>query len=351
MAFVQRKRYADLPVLAQEMRIRQRGVRPFVVSLVYVLALSIISVAYISMNSASGVSDPTRLSEMGKDLFVILAWAQLIMISLLVPAYSSSVVSSEREKGTFELLVLTMLSSGAIVRQKLSAAIAEVVMLTLTSLPVLGLVFLLGGVTPWQLAQAYILLLTTSLLMGSFGVLCSCAFAKTRVATTIAYLGMFSFVLLLPLGAEWLRSVSREGLMESASTLPFALVGLLVFIGGLGALALFSVAASLLKRRVKWWDVRAFRMGVFGACYSVVLLIIGVPSLADMVVGVLYGVDRNLSLPMFVNPFIALTALADQLPGSTMNGVVIISTMLFAILCTYLFLNLSVRRLRALRRS
>lgn len=341
----------ELPVLAQEMRVRQRGVRPFIVTLVYVLALSIVALIFTNSIGSYNALDASQLNRQGRDLFLFLVMAQLVMISLIVPAYSSVVVTTEREKGTFVLLALTMLSSDSIVRQKLSAAIAEVLMLTFTALPVLALVFLYGGVTPLQLAAACAIFVMTSLLLGSFGVFCSCVFANSRVATSVAYLGMFVFLLLLPLGAEWLKSVSHDGLIASAEAIPFVLIGLLVFVGGLGALGLYGVVSPALKRRARLWFVRAFRMAVFGACYAVVLAVIAVPSLSGFVIQILFGLDSQVSLPMFVNPFVAAISLVG--PGAMADRAVPIvsATLVFAALSTCLFVSLSGRRFGVLRRS
>ena len=350
-AFVQRKRHMDLPVLAQEMRVRQRGTRPFIVTLVYVVALAIVAMSFTYSASSIATSDPSEMSEQGRQFFLVLVLAQLAMISLIIPAYSSVVVSTEREKGTFELLMLTMLSSGGIVRQKLSAAIAEILMLTLTSVPLLALVFLFGGVAPWQLALAYCMFVTTALLLGSFGVFCSCVFSKSRVATSVAYLGMFVFLLLMPLGTEWLKSVTTYGLMGSAETFPVILIGLLVFVGGIAALTLYAVAAALLKRRVRLWVVRAFRMSMFGACYALVLMVIAIPSLSDLAIRILFGIDDEISLPMLVNPFVAVVALVENRDNPGLTTLIVCSTLGFAILSAYLFVILSVRRFCTLRRS
>jgi hypothetical protein len=347
-AFIQRKRQMDLPVLAQEMRVRQRGTRPFLVTLVYVVALAVVAMGF---TNSVVTSAPGELALQGRQFFLVLVLAQLAMISLIVPAYSSVVVTTEREKGTIELLMLTMISSGGIVRQKLSAAIAEILLLTLTSLPVLALVFLFGGVTPWQLILAYCIFVTTALLLGSFGVFCSCAFTNSRTATSMAYLGMFVFMLLLPLGAGWLKSVTRNGLMSSAETFPYVLIGLLVFVGGAAALTLFAVAAVLLKRRTSLWVVRAFRMAVFGGCYGLVLMVIAIPSLSNLAIQVLFGVDQDVSLPMLVNPFVAVASLLDVTGNSDLTPLIVGSTIVFAILSAYLLVNLSVRRFCALRRS
>lgn len=348
-ALWQQKRHMDLPVLVQEMRIRQRGMRQFVITLVYMLALSIIALA-LSYEVASEAVEPSRLSALGQRLFMLLALAQLAVVCLVVPVYSSTIVSSEREKGTFELLALTMLSSGGIIRQKLSAATVEVLMLALTSLPVLGLAFMFGGVAPLQMVLAYGILVVTAVLLGSYGVLCSCLLSNSKSATFIAYLGMFAFMLILPVGAEWLKSVSHNGLMDSASTFPYVFVGLLLFVGGLGALALYSLASVILKPRMNVWHTRAFRMAVFGACYVVILLLIGVPSLSELALRLLFGIDDQVSLPMFVNPFVALMSLDDS-PAYPQRAAIVIATGVFGIMCTYLFLNLSVRRFSILRRS
>ena len=92
-------------------------------------------------------------------------------------------------------------------------------------------------------------------------------------------------------------------------------------------------------------------MAVFGACYVVVLLVIGVPSLSELAIRLLFGIDDQVSLPMFVNPFVALLSLNENEGLRDLSAAIVIATGVFGVLCTYLFLNLSVRRFGVLRRS
>ena len=343
----------NLPVLAQEMRIRQRGSKPFVVMCIYVLALSGLALFVLSIATRGRpYLRSSDLAEMGQGLFLALMCAQLALIALIVPAYSAGVVTGERERATFELLALTLLSSSGIVAQKLAAALAQAVMLIVASLPVVSIVFLLGGVSPFEVVAAYLLLVLTAGMIGAFGVLCSCQFRSTRGSTFAAYLGVLTYLAGVPLFGQWMIGLS--GLSINDSAFSFTVAGTFAFVCGVMALFVYATAALVLRRRVKWWRSRAARMVVFGATYAATMLVMSTPKSADAIIGMWYVYHQEIFLPLLVNPFLAMTQLIyrDSPPAGPygVRSLSLIATPIFALLCIYLFKQMSTFRFEALRR-
>lgn len=364
MSFIKRvlknRRRIDLPVLVQEMRIRQRGIRPFVLMFIYVAVLSVVTLLVAELSRATPTFGSPQgrhasdLARVGQELFLALSLAQLVMISLIVPAYGSAAVTTEQERGTFDLLALTRLPSWRIITQKLVAATAEVLMLTITSLPVLGIVFMLGGVSPLEVAIVFAIMLITAIFLGALGMLCSCCFAKTRSATLAAYLSVIAFLAGAPLAAEWIRTISGAGLHGAMEACPFMVVGTFLLVGGIGAFVGQGFLALIMKR-VELWRTRAFRMAVFGASYILLMLMLSVPGLTVYMTGLFYGAHRDISLPMFVNPFVAIVVFLEEGGASSYwwNGLaaqVVTATVVFAVLCTFIFQYVSTIKFRALRR-
>jgi ABC-type transport system involved in multi-copper enzyme maturation permease subunit len=345
----------DAPVLVQEMRVRQRGMKPFVVMLAYLLILSICTMLMIFFMMPEQRSDSRQMSEMGQWIYAALTFLQLVMVVLIVPAYSSGAVSGERERGTFDLLALTLLSSSSIVTQKLAAAVGQVVMLILTSLPVMSVVFLLGGVSPIEVIVAYLVLLVTAIALGALGMLCSCCLRSSKAATFAAYLIIILFMAGLPIGGAWLLDMARaQQSILSDRAFPWTFAAMYLFVGGVLSLMIYAPLAVVMHGKTNIWRVRAFRMSIFGAVYALLLLALSGPSTTDMVVNSCYA--QGMFLPLFVNPFVALFSFMDAQFGGYSGRLglawgMIGATAAFSLGCAYLFRHISSARFAGLRRS
>lgn len=194
-------------MLRLEMRIRQRRARPFIVMGVYAGVLSVAVLVVLLTDPASTGTSPSDLSRLGRAVFLWISVLQIAMVCLIVPAYSAAAISSERDRRSFDMLAMTLLPSWTIVGQKLTAALAEMVMLMVASLPVLAVVFMLGGVSPSEVIQVYLVLLTAAATYGALGVLCSCAFKDSRTCMFVAYLTTLALIAGVPIGLIFLDGV------------------------------------------------------------------------------------------------------------------------------------------------
>ncbi len=353
----------EWPLLAQEMRISQRGARPFVVMFVYATVLSVVAagtIYFMQLNPslvsggyyAGGPTTANLTAEAGRRLFQVLSMTQLAMIVLIVPAYTSGAVTAERERGTFESLAMTPLASGSIIGQKLAAALGQAALLLLVSVPVLGIVFMLGGVSPAEVAVAYALLVTSALMLAGLGLFCSCWLKSTRASTLAAYLITLVFVAGIPLFGAILDQI------QGADAFALTLTLLLAFVVGVFALMCFGVVALMVRKLWRKWRVRAVRMCAFGVIYAVLLSLFSMPGTAGALIDPLYRDD--IFLPVFVNPFFAMSVLMGNYQhthghyGAPVNYVqiwAIAATLVFAVSSSYLFKQLSGARFEALRRS
>lgn len=340
-------RCIDMPVLTQEMRIRQRGAKPFWVLFVYVLVLGIAALITYESNSWArwGHTQWQDLSRVGRDLFTVLAMVQLSLITLIVPAYSSSSVSFERERGTLDLLSLTLLHSGSIVRQKLVAAIAQVLMMVLASMPVVAVTFMLGGVSPLEVAVVYGIIIATAVLLSAIGMLCSCCLKNSRSSTFVAYLIPLIVFLAIPVCWEWMSYVSRVGYGQVMGDNPLAFTLMFALAGAIPAFAVYGGVTLFLSRKLS----RAVRIAIFGLSYAMPLLIMSTPSIEQWLFR-----HSTFDLVGILNPFASLayyiTTDGGSLPAGYeqwMVGITIAASLGIA----YLLERISCFRFGALRRS
>lgn len=187
------------PVLVKELRGRMRGARAFVILTTYLLVLSIFALLlYLAVRSSAG-SDPfTAGRTIGKTLFIGIALVALLQIMMIVPAQAAGAIAGERERETFDLLIVTLLPAWKIVLGKLLAALAYAVMLIIAVVPFMALAFFFGGVTGSEVAIALAGLLVTALLYGAIGILWSVLTARTMTATVMTQATNLLMLLGLP---------------------------------------------------------------------------------------------------------------------------------------------------------
>lgn len=346
---------ANWPVLTQEMRIRQRGAKPFIVMFIYGLVLIalaglVLGARLTTWHSASNYYGD--LARHGRAVFLALMEAQLAMIALAVPAYSAGAVTTERERGTIDLLVLTRLGSSEIVTQKLAAAIGQAIMLIVISLPVVAAVFLLGGVSPTEVAVAYLVLIMMAMAFGATGMLCSCQFASTKTSTFVAYLSVLLFLVGVPVFGHFIDYIGCYGANGSFSYL--VIVAYLVAVSPF-AFFVYSMAGWIADRR-RWplWRVRHIRMAFFGISCIMITALLSTPGVSWVIVNTLYS--QNMFLPLYVNPFVAITWLVDL---NSINGAGVylhasywpaLATIALGCVTTYVFKCMCAFRFEAMRR-
>jgi hypothetical protein len=188
----------DNPVVTKELRGRMRGAKTYWLLFGYVLLLSLILFfsylgwwAQHSTDMENGGSSAGFT--VGRTFFKILFYSQAVMMALITPALTAGAISVEREQRTFELLRGSILRPGAIVWGKLASSVSFVILLLTSSLPLLSLCFLLGGVSPGEVFFAYLLLIGDAFLFGAIGLCWSAYAANTATATVLSYLTLIVF--------------------------------------------------------------------------------------------------------------------------------------------------------------
>src|SRR5205085_2403086 len=134
------------PVILKELRGRMRGWRAAVVLTFYLVILSVVTMLfYIMMRATIPSSGSQESAQIGKLLFSVLVIFQMIMVSLLTPAFTAGSITSEREQKTYDLLMTTLLPARSVIFGKLGSALAYVVLLILAIAPLESLAFMFGG--------------------------------------------------------------------------------------------------------------------------------------------------------------------------------------------------------------
>lgn len=135
----------------------------------------------------------------------------------VVPALVGGSISGERTHGTLDLLLMTNLGTFRIIMGKLLSAVNKLMLYVFSSLPILALVFTMGGASMGDLAKYILLIILTSIYIGSFGIFMSTIFKKSSTATAVTYI----WVMLITLGTIFVAFISNVFSAVDSSSLNF----------------------------------------------------------------------------------------------------------------------------------
>ncbi|MBS6376818.1 MAG: ABC transporter permease [Clostridium sp.] len=182
------------PVYKRELKVGSRSIRMAVILLAFNGILS--AVALFNMYSAVEQVKMTAEIQYSRflQLYVFVASLEFIMLMFIMPALTSNSISGERERQTLDLMLTTTMKPGKIVLGKLAAAFTTMLLLVLSSFPVLSLVFVYGGITVTDMAQLMLCYVTVALLSGAVGVFFSSMFKRSTLANVCAYVTIIFLV-------------------------------------------------------------------------------------------------------------------------------------------------------------
>ena len=199
---------ARQPILVRELRqVSRQGRMPWIFgALTVLLALAMASVAAMM---ASGGASLNTIGAMLYQTFFALGTCVVVVVGATVAANG---VASEHEGRTWEALLLSGLSPGAIVTGKFLAAYTQVATYLVAIAPVAALSFLVGGVTVTELVVGLGLLLAVAALAVLFGLATSSLVRSARGALVVTVLttilvGPFVYGLFMGVGAVGLEIV------------------------------------------------------------------------------------------------------------------------------------------------
>jgi len=193
-------------VLGKELRTRMRGWGAVVLITLYMLVFGLIAGGFLIQQAGQTIG---QASGVGVKLFSALAGLQLVLILLVTPSTTAGAISGERQRQTWDLLLITRLSTFGIVWGKLASGVAFQILLMFSALPIFSLVFLFGGVSPGDIFHVYLVSVLTALLVGSMSIFISSVSRRLATAVIVANVGVLVLTLGLSLLEVFLQSAMR----------------------------------------------------------------------------------------------------------------------------------------------
>lgn len=176
------------PVYQKELKTSVRSIRTAIILLGYngILALFGLFAFYITFEYDSRYGGTVDYSSI-LQIYTIITAAEFGLALFTVPALTAASISGEREKQTLEILLTTKLTPFQIILGKLASSISMMILLAFSSLPILAIVFTIGGVTLQDFIEFMLLIVVTAVFVGSIGIFFSTLFKKTTSATVSTY--------------------------------------------------------------------------------------------------------------------------------------------------------------------
>src|SRR5918998_2913275 len=177
--------FRDNPVLSRELLVNLRSPRAFVLQWFYVGFLGALVYFYWPAGE-DGARQVT--SGVARRLFELFFLGQFFMVALAAPTFAAGSITGEKERKTYEMLLASPLEPMTILIGKLLSAVSYLVILILSSLPLMILCFLLGGILLSEIVRAYLVLILAAGTFGLISVACSSFFGRTSSALVVSYL-------------------------------------------------------------------------------------------------------------------------------------------------------------------
>ncbi|HUF06838.1 MAG TPA: ABC transporter permease subunit [Candidatus Binatia bacterium] len=195
-------------IMVKELRSRMRGRRAFIVLTLYLAMLALITYGvYVVVGPAAravagqpvgiGFGSSNASAIIGQWIFSALSIFQVVLVSMIAPAFTAGQISLEREKQTLDLLISTPMRPGAIIIGKLLTALAFVVLMVVAAIPITAIVLMYGGASIDDIVRQQLLLLSVAIGFGAVGIFASALMRRTQAATVVTY----GAVLVLTLGS------------------------------------------------------------------------------------------------------------------------------------------------------
>src|SRR5689334_23255674 len=181
----------DNPVLSRELLVNLRSTRAFVLQLLYVVFLGAVVYFYwpAETEGARQVG-----SGVARRLFELFFLGQFFLVALMAPTFAAGSITGEKERKTYELLLASPLRPGTILVGKLLSSLSYLVILIVSSLPLMILCYLLGGLLLSEITRGYLVLILAAGTFGLLSVAFSSYFGRTSSALVVSYLVILPLV-------------------------------------------------------------------------------------------------------------------------------------------------------------
>jgi len=189
-----------LPLLTKDLIEQAAQRRTYVLRVIYAVVLYSAALwVYADVSGKGAQSGITNLGR-GQQVFEMLMSVQTLAIFILLPGMTCGAVTSEKERDTLGLLLLTKLSPATIVLEKYCSRLVTMGTYQLLSLPLFAITYGMGGVELGLIFRAIGFLACLAAIVGAWSLSCSVWHSTTAGAFVYAYLTVVFAFPFVPFG-------------------------------------------------------------------------------------------------------------------------------------------------------
>lgn len=178
------------PIFESSARRRMRTVRTPAIVTAYAAVMA--GLALAQMTPFWGQGTTVGAMRLGVECYIWMTALQLLLIILVAPALSAVSIAGERERRTFDLLLVTGVGPLSIVWGKLMESFAFLALLILCGAPAMALSVVTGGVTIADIALTLLMLMLIAFAALSVGMLVSTLTRRSITAIISSYLAVLA---------------------------------------------------------------------------------------------------------------------------------------------------------------
>ena len=194
------------PVYRKELRVSVRSFKFAMMITAYNLLLSIVALFIFFVCFDARFHTTLDYSNI-LTVYMSVACIEFGLIFFIVPILTSSSIAGERERQTLEILLTTTLKPMQIIIGKLESSISMVLLLMVSSIPVVSIVFSIGGIGVSAVFGLLVLIIVSTILVGSIGIWCSAVLKKT-IPSAVSTFGMLFIIIIGPMAILLMLSYS-----------------------------------------------------------------------------------------------------------------------------------------------
>ena len=181
------------PVLRRELLTALRSNKAFTLHFFFLAALAFVVYRIWPDDNVEITSGDT----LTRQIFHIFGESQLVLVSILAPAFSASAMTIEKERRCMDLLMTSPIRPGTILWGKYLSSVLYIFLLVISTAPLVSIILWLPGLGPNDVIGMYVLLLSVAACFGMIGLTCSTFFHRSQASLAITYMIVLPLALLL----------------------------------------------------------------------------------------------------------------------------------------------------------
>ncbi|MEO2013869.1 MAG: hypothetical protein ABGZ53_05810 [Fuerstiella sp.] len=273
----------ELPLLKRELIELAQRKRTYVLRCICLCAFALVFLTFYAGLNSRAVNLMWMLGQ-GRQMSAVLFVTLMVTIYALAPAMACAAITSEKEKQTLGLLLISRLTPHGIVLEKICSRMLPLLSLVIVAAPLFGITYLFGGISFRDTSLGLMILVFTIFQITAVAVFCSAVLETGLAAFWATYLILAALYFTWPILVEshflprpdFLPSLSDEEyllfpgyqlsmLVEQSQslaeiallTIPQLLVTLLFAVAARFGVVWFSYGAAFSLER-KWLRLQAF---------------------------------------------------------------------------------------------